>query len=472
MSIEAIPGATLLDLTHHLKSLNLLRPLIALEQNKGRIDASADLCEGVDVQYLCLEALDVMMENTTVGSGATVHEVLARVQAMAERMKKTLSSAQAQVIARYVLDGLTNAREKFSAFTASYYHAPTDTMQVHQYRLVHLAQDIDDVLRYSLTDEGFLVYMGMLNLPPDVYVELMEKALEILLRRGKFEDALNVAKQARISALSFSQQIRAKLKAAEAAPGSVRWPEVNASLQQARAHVAERQREDLRLEEQVRDALRIAEEVPCRISLAQILVTIKGASGLRTRLVQDISGAGERYRAASQAVFTARRFSSLPGLQDTLLPRAMALSVDFLSENADLIVSALFTPVHPLVPSLAAVVDLLNAEKAAPVAPMKDDGVVVPYVEPPPQFSESLVQEVQEWLRVQFLEGDTTLSALMAEARAQGRSREWRRCLVFQAMHSFAPTETVFRDVLTVALDDFESDISVGSDIHFACPTR
>ena len=286
------PSSGLLDLSRQQRNLLLLRPLFALELNKQRIgDEDSAPFQGIDTHYLVLTALDRMMEGTTVSTGCTSDEVLTHIADVAAVMRPALTKAQLLKIAETVLAALDNKANQYKEFAFEHFDAARRGTRTVRFRLVTYEPDIEDVYRYKPTPEGYLVYLGMLDLAPEDAQELMEKMLDLLVQRGRFDAALEIAKRARTHSIEYRQLIRDKLHQAYRAPGTVNWTrDMGPGLDRARDHVRQRQAEDQRMEESVLEALRQAEEPRARTNLALLLKTLQSASMLRSQLVGDISG--------------------------------------------------------------------------------------------------------------------------------------------------------------------------------------
>lgn len=467
---EAGLSNALLDLSRQQRNLLLLRPLFQLELYKNRSgDEVSGLCQGIDTHYLALTALDVMMEGTTVSTGATSQEVLSKLAEVAARMKPELSPTQAQHVADIVLGALDNKANNYKEFAFEHFDAARGGMRTVRFRLVAFEPDMEDISRYKPTSEGYLVYLGMLDLAPEDSQELMEKMLDLLVQRGRFDSALEIARRARAYSIEYRQLIRDRLNQAYRAPGSVNWArDVAGNLSKAREHVGNRQREDQRMEESVTEALRLAEEAKSRTSLIQLLKTIQGAALIRSRLVTDITGASEKFLEAHRSVFRARRPTGLPDLESVLLPRTMALAIQDLSERADDIIAALYPCQFPPVFDLNSMFNLLLEPRREEAEAVDDEGDLVPDEELPPQFEQSFIDDVTRWLTSRFSSvRHITLKDLLEASKADGMSRHWRRCLVFVVLRSFADSETEFKTMTTQILDDFVSDISQGTNIAF-----
>lgn len=467
-------SADLLDLSRQQRNLLLLRPIFQLERYKTMLgdEGGADrtLFHGIDTHYLALSALDLMMEATTVSSGSTSVEVVAHLGYIASLMKHGLTHSQARRVAEVVLDALDNKANNHREFNADFFDAPSGTTKSVRYRLVRFEPDADDVYRYRPTAEGYLVYLGMLDLAPEDSQELMEKMLDLLVRRGRFEAAVEIARRARKYSIEYRQLIRDRLYQAYRAPGSVNWSrDMAGRLDEARTHVRQRQAEDARMEEAVGEALLGADEPKTRENLVQLKETIRSASLIRLQLVTDINVAPERFIEAQRAVFRARRPTGLPDLEPQLLPQLVNLPTQILSAEADVFISALYPPVWPRVYDLNSVFALL-LERRGEDAEVETDPGSIEKLEPlPDQFSKELVQRANDWLAGKFSTGQRLrIDQLLDAAEDEGLDRTTRRCLVLILFRSFARSESEFKNVsVELTGDTFHLDIAQGSALEF-----
>ncbi len=464
----------LLDLSRQQRNLLLLRPIFQLERYKTMVgdEGSADrtLFHGIDTHYLALSALDLMMEATTVSSGSTSVEVIEHLANIADCMKPGLTSSQTRRVADFVLDALNNKANNHREFQADYFDAATCSTKFVRYRLVRFESDADDVYRYRPTAEGYLVYLGMLDLAPEDSQELMEKMLDLLVRRGRFEAAVEIARRARKYSIEYRQLIRDRLYQAYRAPGSINWSRDMASrLNDARAHVRQRQAEDARMEEAVGEALLGAEEPKTRENLVQLKETIRSASLIRLQLVTDINVAPERFIEAQRAVFRARKPTGLPDLEPQLLPQLVNLPTRVLSAQADTFLSALYPPVWPKVYDLNSVFALLLEQRSDDVEVETDPGTIEKQEPLPDQFSKELVRRANDWLANKFSVGQRLrIDQLLDAAEDEGLDRTMRRCLVLILFRSFASSENEFQDVnVELTGGTFHLDIAQGSALDF-----
>lgn len=467
-------SSNLLDLSRQQRNLLLLRPVFQLERYKMMLGdeggAERTLFHGVDTHYLALSALDLMMEATTISSGGTSAEVLTHLAEVVMRMKPSLSPPQGRRVAEVVLDALDNKANHHREFSFDYFDAPTCSTKSVRFRLVRFEPDAEDVYRYRPTAEGYLVYLGMLDLSLEDSQELMEKMLDLLVQRGRFEAALEIARRARKLSIEYRQLIRDRLYQAYRAPGSVNWSrDMSGRLDAARVHVRQRQAEDTRMEEAVGEALIEADEVRTRQSLIQLRETLRSASLLRLQLVTDITESNERFIEAQRAVFRARKPTGLPDLEPQLLPQLVNLPIQTLATEGDTFISALYPPVWPKVYDLNSVFAALLEQRAEDAVPEEDDGELTEFEPMPDQFPKELVQQANEWLGSKFATGvSLRVDQILDAAEDAGLDRTLRRCLLLILFRSFAQSESEFKDIrVQLTGTEFELDIAQGDNLEF-----
>ncbi|WP_222846786.1 hypothetical protein [Chitinolyticbacter meiyuanensis] len=463
------PTLGLLDLSRQQRNLLLLRPLFALELSKQRIGEDGSLFLGIDTHYLALSALDQMMEGTTVSTGCTSDEVLTHIAGVAAIMKPALNKAELLKVAETVLAALDNKSNQYKEFAFEHFEAAYKGPRMVRFRLVTYVPDLEDIYRYKPTPEGYLVYLGMLDLAPEDAQELMEKMLDLLVQRGRFDAALEIAKRARTLSIEYRQLIRDKLHQAYRAPGTVNWTrDMGPGLDRARDHVRQRQAEDQWMEESVLEALRQAEEPRARTNLALLLKTLQGASMLRTQLVGDISGANDRFLESQRAVFRARRATGLPDLESRLLPQLIELPIPYLVKHAEHMLSAMYPPTQPRVYDLNSLFSLLLEQRAEDKESEEDDGEIKPYEPPPLQFDEAVIKQAAAWLGGKFSLGQSwRLDELLYQAEEAGFDWTMRRCLVLTLFRAYAHSESDFKNMRAEALEEFVADVARGTNLSF-----
>lgn len=463
----------LVDLTPQQRNLLLMRPLFQLELTKNKFsDASgAALLEGLDTHYLSLAALAYMMEGTAVAVGYTLAEVQQYLTQVVTKMKPALPLAQCNRVAEIVLDSLDNASNNYQEHSYDYFHAPTGETRSVRFRLTTYMPDLEDIYRYRPTAEGYLVLMGMLDLEVEDHQILVERMLQLLIERGRFDQAYEFARRARMLSIEHRQHLRDFINQAWRAPGSVVWArDIGPRLSESRTHIRERQEEDRRMEESVCEQLIQVDDVRAREQLVRLHGVLKGASTVRAHLQLEVTGAGEKFMDAQASAFRARKPSGLPDLEAKLLPAAMCCPAEHLATNADDLLLGLYPAVVPKIPDLSNLLALL-LERRVIDKEFDDDnevGDVVPfriYLDP---FPENMAERVHQWLKAQFsLGGSWKLDELLRAAESQGLTQIERQCVAYALYRSFADSESLFPTMRAHPDGTFSSDIAEGDNLRF-----
>lgn len=473
VDVAPLNSLALLDLSKQQRNLLLLRPVFALELNKNSHGTegkgTAGLMDGIDTHYLVLSVLDFMMEGTTMNMGSTQGEVLEHLTSVAAEMKPSLTPTAAATVAETVIDALDNKVKGYKEFVFDYFDAKSKSTKVAKFRLVTYEPDLEDVYRYKPTSEGYLVYLGMLDLAPEDAQVLMEKMIDVLMKRGAFEAALEIAKRARKLSLEYRQLIQERVTQAIRAPGSVNFmTDIQGKLMSARDHVKQRQSEDHRMEEAVREALLGSEDAKARQDLSQLLKTLQGAGLVRSWLVNDITVAPGRYLDAQKAVFRARRPAGLPDLESRLLPELLALPHSVVADNGESCISGFYPPTWPRIYELNTVFRMLLERRPDEDALEEDDGEITPHVPYPERYSKALINEVEAWATRKFAsEGTYRLDELLELGRAEGFDYNKLQFVIRRLFRLYAPSESVFPHVQVEEDGRFSLDLGIGTNLKF-----
>lgn len=472
--IDHTLASDLLNLTSQQRNLLLLRPLFTLEATKHvhlSPETKEPLMAGLDTNYLALFALDSMMEGTLVAAGITSEELRHKLAKAIEAMQPNLIVSDRLRAAEVVVRALANASEGYKAFSFSYFDAVNKTTKNFQFQLVRYEPDDDGQYLYRPTAEGYLVYLGMLDLTPEDSQEAMDKMLQVLVSRGKFGTALEVARRALTLSIEYRQAIKDRLALACRAPGAVSWVgDLRDYLARARDHVKQRQLEDVRMLESVRHNLSLSSESASRRELQVLHDTLERSSRIRTTLVTEISAAGPKFLEAQSRLFSARKPYGLPDLAPDLMDTIVKKNVGGLADRLDGFLAAVYPPTAPKLYDLGLLWPLLSEQRAPPSdAVMSVEGTLKPLEQVQPQFSKELVDEVNLWLATKF-EADRTyqLDDLLVLAEDAGLSRTHRRCLVLELFRIYSGTESNFKNMQVHALPVFTSDVVCGDNLLFS----
>jgi hypothetical protein len=465
----------LIDLTTQQRNLLLMRPLFQLELQKNRFSNEEGdgegLFEGIDTHYLSLCALTYMMEGTAVALGYTAPEVQAQLARIVVQMRPVLSASQCIRIADVVLDALLNASNNYQEFSFSFFHAPSRETRMLRFRLISLEADLEDTYRYRPTNEGYLVLMGMLDLQVEDHQILIERMLQLLIERGRFDQAYEFARRARMLSIEHRQQLREFITQAWRAPGTVLWArDIGPRLNTAREHVRARQEEDRRMEESVRDQLLQVENINTREQIIRLHDVLRSASTIRAQLQLDVTEAGDKFMNSQTSAFRARRASGLPDLEMDLLPSTLECAATALDEAAEELVLSLYPGHVPKTPDLSDLLALLLERRAIAPDPEdeEDSGVIEPFKYYPDPFSQEVVARVHTWLNEKLVAGsEWLLDELVALAVHDGFSALEQQCVAYALYRSYPDIESPFPIMHAEAEGVFTAAVVQGDNLRF-----
>lgn len=444
MVVKSLSTIQLLELNRQQRNLLLMRPVFDLESRKMQyaspVDAERRLFEGIDTNYLVLCLLDYLMEAVAVDSGRTSKEVITHVAELAFTMKAELLDEECFRIAEVVLDQIANRSDKHKDFEYDYFDASKKQMRSYRFKLVDYLPDISDIYKFMPTREGYLVYLGMLDLAPEDAAELMEKMLHLLIERGRFIDAIELAKKARTISIEYSQRIRDTILRARRAPSTVNWKsEIAPKLGDARTHIGKRQIEDNRMNESVQKSLYTAMEKDVRQNLIALRTVLQSAGKVRTKLLQDVMVAPEQFLEAQRNLFKIRTASTLPDLENLLLPEVMQLPVSGISSVGEEILSAFMPARIDRIFDLNTAVILLLEKHEVELSPELDDGEILAFEELHTMFTAEERKDATEWLQEKLMGiENTTSEKILKSAIQDGLSPEVCQCIALLIYQSFA----------------------------------
>jgi len=429
------PIEQLIDLSRQQRNLLLMRPVFEFELNKNSfqsVDHNRQLMASIDTHYFILNLFDFLMEGVAIGNGRNATQIIDHLAIIATAMDADLSEPDCRRIAEHTLSYLLNKRDGCCAFSYEYFDAITARRKKYDFKLVEFAPDFDDEYMYKPTEEGYLVYLGMLDLAPEDASELMEKMLDLLIKRNKFAEAIDIARRARTLSIEFRQLIRDTITRAKRMPRNVNWDrDIEPRLERARSHVTERRKQDGTMLNAVRKDLTRAEDFTVRENIVKLLELLQNSGTLRANLLFEIMGAADEYLTAQERVFRVRAPSNLPGLEETVFPSVLDAPIMQLAANADEIIASNYPTKFPHLFELNSVFTLL-LEKRAKTEPISDDrnAKIIPSEVFKTMFSSEEIAEAENWTTELISEiSQIGVEDLILKAESNGKSKRVIQCI-------------------------------------------
>lgn len=465
----AVERLTALDLTRQQRNLLLMRPLFELALKSRRADGNEALWSGLDTNYLALALLVFIMDGGALGKGRTFHEVISYVAETAQSMKPSLVEDQARLIAREILDAVHNAENKTQQFSFDYFDAVIGETRSYSFFLLRYERsDEDDEYYFRVSDEGFLVYLGMLDFGAADMQALMEKMLHEFIRRGNIDQALEASQRALYEGRRYVEQISTQLLRAHRVPDAVRWQEDLApSLDQARVHIDARMEEEHQLLQAVTDSLNNTADARTRDKFVRLRETVEGGLTTTGRLLQLVGEAGKRYRDAARSLFRTRRRHRLPNIEEVVLPELAELPTATLANFADGGGHVLFGASLPKLYQLEQVFSTLLTPQPQSMETQAVVGELVRLEDAVPRFSKAEMELAKTFLRNHFAERrETDIAKVLACAEEEGVGRTVQEYMTFMMYRAFSKDESPFP--VDASTDGrFETDLVVGTKLVF-----
>jgi hypothetical protein len=462
----------LLDLTSHQRNLLLLRPLLRLDFNKlsHAGEDNSSLLESIDTNYLCLAALFYMMEGAAIQQGYTLAEVRDHLKDIAGAMKPSLSEGNRIRVAEIVTETLTNQSNRYAEYSESYFHAPSGETRYFNFRLIRFEADSEDIYRYTPTEDGYVVLMGMLDLEIEDYQILIEKMLQHLIENGRFDQALEIANRARVLSIEYRQQIRDYIRQAARSPGTVKWTsDINPRLTDARKHVRERQQVDHSMKESLTEKIRRLDSEGARGPLLKLHAQLEGANLQRMHLQTEIGAAGAQFLSGQASGFRARRRSGLPDLEDHILPALLNKPLKVIGDLAEDLLLSFYPAVPRKVFDLSSLFEiLLERRNRYESTEEDDDGEITGFAETPKPFPEELMTKVHAWLDHKMSRDYTWhLGELLHLAETEGLSFMARKAVAYELYRAFADSESRYKHVHAVVDGEYQTSVVLGDDLRY-----
>jgi hypothetical protein len=241
--------------TRRVKALARTLPVHDLDASKGQREGD---WTRYDLRALALAAVDAVIDEMGLAYGATAAAVRARLAALARAAAPDRPPAQAEQVAAAVLDALLNDRERREAFAVPYsdWSGPAHRRAQLVFKLLEEVEAPDGTIVLRATDEAVNLFVGALDRDVEDAQAAAEAILESQLRRGRIDQAVATAREARLRSVQFAGRVRRVLDATRRDLRQVDWGEdVPRLLDDALHHLASRLDVERHLVATLRDTL-------------------------------------------------------------------------------------------------------------------------------------------------------------------------------------------------------------------------
>ncbi|MGH8904448.1 MAG: hypothetical protein ACRDYA_22890 [Egibacteraceae bacterium] len=257
------------------KALARTAPVHELEANKHAREGDWST---YDLRALALAAIDEVIDHMGLEYGASGEQVRRRLAGLARAAAPDRPPGEAEAVAAAVLEALLNDRGRREAFAIAYgdwsgqaYRRPELV-----FKLLEEVEAPDGAIVLRATDEAVNLFVAALDRDVEDAQAAAEAVLASQLRRGRIDQAVLTAREARLRSIQFTTKVRRVLDLTRRDVRQVDWGgDVPRLLQDALGHLDDR----LDVERQLLATL--------RVTLADAELDDAAAAAELVRLVED-----------------------------------------------------------------------------------------------------------------------------------------------------------------------------------------
>jgi len=462
--------------TRRVKALTRTLPVHELDASKGQRegDWTRD-----DLRALALAAVDAVIDEMGLAYGATAADVRGRLATLVRAAAPGGPPGHAEQVAAAVLDALLNDRERREAFSISYsdWSRPQHRRASLVFKLLEEVEAPDGTVVLRATDEAVNLFVGALDRDVEDAQAAAEAVLESQLRRGRIDQAVASAREARLRSVQFAARINRVLEATRRDLRQVDWGEnVPRLLDDAFTHLRTRLDVERALLATLRDTLdEVADageagSAEGAAQAAELVALITDCQSRHLELHERLVGARSDFLAAQDRQrFAPAAQVRVVDLSEELLKPLLRLPAATAEPPATTFLVGALGAIAPRLTRLAELVDdLLQPRRVAEEIDARDDApdLVALDVDPWRFAPHAWVAALDVLDPVG--EEPVRLSDLLADARRV--SEDVAELVALTALHAFAPE--VAGDL--VATDDgaaLEDEVFAGADLWVTRPT-
>jgi len=342
-----------------------------------------------------------------------------------------------------VLAGLRNDDDKQQPFSAEYTDL-SDEGAVRRRLEFRLLSDIHHPsgrTALRLSNEAVNLTLRLLDLDIEDAQAATEAVVRSQLDRGRFEEALQSARQARVQSVRFQQKVLQVARETRRDVERMDWREAIPTLiDDALDHVARRLESEQSILNAAEERLDLLDDANARLAVARIGELIRDCRVRHVELHEHLMKLrGVFLDAQAHQVFVPVTATPLPELHRAVLEPVLGMGRDDAQSVIDAAAPALFGAAAPGLPRLTSLVGwLLMPRRAAPrdCVPVAEINAEV-VADPPPRYPPAIRGYVDALLN--SVREPVALSELLGRARRDGVDDEALELLVMTTLQHFAP---------------------------------
>lgn len=432
-------------LTHRQRVLLYMEPLLRLYRQPGTRD---ERHLRYDTLSLAVKIFDVIIDQSGFGSEVTEESVVAAarplLKATDEAQGRPPDPALHEEVVHRVLADLKNEANRQESFEVSYQAfdelgRPSPRTLRFKLLIEQFGYGGDIVLR--LSSAAINLFLNAFGLDIEDAQVANEAVVQAQLERGRFNEAVHSAQNARGRSMQFDRKVRRLIAQASRDIDRVDWRgDVDRTLREASEHVKRR----LDMEGDIRRSAEekldhLEEDDRNRPALAEVVRLVKDCQEMHLSLHERLMTARSQLLAQhARQAFSVARIRQAVDLRDAVLRGALSLERSAAAEAAGASAGALLGPMPPPVLSLRDLVPCQMAPKRQ-VGDGLADGDTVELDGGDEESEHRYSKEASDTAtqRLASLRGETRLSHLIRGMAQAGDGAEAADVLVLQAFAAF-----------------------------------
>jgi len=434
------------ELTERQRVLLHAQPLFEQRRNDANQPEDA---RHYDSLALSLHVLELVLETSGLQDAVTAEHVREALRPALVAMDNAgglgVDVARHDRVVERVLGGLRNDAEGRRPFQLKYVVFDADgraITRVLEFRLLFDAHHPDGTVVLRATVEGANLYLRALALDLESQQAAAEAIVELQLRRGRFQDAFDAARQAQRQSVRYGELLRDRLEQTRRDLSRVDWrQEMPVLLADAHVHLETRLEMEDRLIGAVDlrlDALESGSDAAQQVARVRRLL-----SDCRTRhqeLHRLVLGSRQTFlREQARQTFVPRLLLTRPDLRRQVLEPILAAGVASVANLCERAMALLAPPTTPAVLWLRELLDWqLQPARAINLDVTRDDLSDLVSVPEEPRYFPPEIQEAGDEL-LRGVGSSTRLSALLSASGAADAPRPVRDYVVLRALQATAP---------------------------------
>ncbi len=441
------------ELTERQRVLLHAHPLFDLRGNDG---VQPEDARHYDSMALALRVMELVLEASGLDDAITagrVREALGpSLVAMDRDAEITVDGARHDRVVERVLGALRNDENSRHPFALEYAAFPAvggAERRVLEFRLLEDAFHPDGRVVLQATTEGANLYLRALDHDLESQQAATEAVIELQLRRGRFQDAVNGARQAQRQSQRYGDQLRRRIEQTRRDLSRVDWrTEMPALLEQARIHLEARMETEDRLLSATDGRLEALDPgTESAIQVGSVRALLTECRRRHVELLSVVLGSRQTFLVEqARQVFVPVLLSPKPHLSEQVLFPMLGASVRDLDRLTERIFTLFGPPVPPPTLWLS---ELLIWQVQPPRASEAGDSIatardLVDVASDPRHFDSAVLAAAESLLA--NLPSPTPLSALLMQEGVAGADFPLRELLVLRTLEQAAPDEPSERD--------------------------